>query len=191
MSLSAEAQALFDHARKALPRWLTRGKTAALEWLYGYTEIFDSVRQQGQDWLDITFLEYAAGAELDQHAADRGTSRRAGEDDATLRERLRNITDAVTIPALKASIDALLTLNSLGPCTIIPLRQSRAHFQLPGSSTAFMSRGFRMAFANRPMGYVVILPYGTSAVIGEAVQELLRLLGPGGYIGYVEIRQSP
>lgn len=191
MSLSAEAQALFDHARKSLPRWLTRGKTAVLEWLYGYTEIFDSARQQGQDWLDITYLEYASGAELDQHAADRGTSRRSGEDDDTLRERLRNITDAVTIPALKAAIDALLTLNGLGACTIIPLRQSRGHFQLPTKSTAFMSRGFRMTNNTIPMVYIIILPYGTTSVIGEAVLEITRLLGPGGYKAIVESRQSP
>lgn len=191
MSLSAEAQALFDHARRSLPRWLTRGKNTALEWLYAFTQVFDTTRAQGQDWLDISFLEYASGAELDQHAFDRGTSRRAGEDDPTLRLRLRSITDAVTIPALKTAIDAILTANGLSACTIYNLRGNRAHFQAVGSSSAFMSRGYRMANVNRPMAYIVILPYGTSAVIGEAVEELCRQLGPAGYIAYVEIRQSP
>lgn len=191
MSLSAEAQALFDHARQSLPRWLTRGKTAVLEWLHADTQIFDQARAQGQDWLDITYLEFASGAELEQHAADRGTSRREGEDDPTLRIRLRNITDAVTVPAIEIAVNALLAANGLGVCAIVVLRRDRAHCQIPTKSTSFVSRGYRMTHANRPMGYIVILPYGTSAAIGEAVQEILRLLGPGGYNGYVEIRQSP
>src|SRR5258705_8592656 len=115
MALTAEQQALFDHARRSLPRWLTRGKTAVLEWLHAFTQTFDTVRAQGQDWLDITFLDNATGAELDQHALDRGTTRRSGESDATLRERLRNITDVVTEPALKVAVDALLAASSLGP----------------------------------------------------------------------------
>ncbi len=191
MPLSSEAQALFDHARKSLPRWLTRGRSTALEWLHSYTQVFDQARSQGQDWLDVTFLEYASGTELDQHALDRGTSRRSGEDDPTLRERLRNITDTVTIPALKATIDLVLDASSLGECTIISLRQVRAHCQLPGDSTGFLSRGYRMTNAQRPMGYVVMLPYGTTAVIGEAVAELLRQLGPAGFNAYVEIRANP
>lgn len=191
MTLSAEAQALFDHARNALPRWLTRGKTAALEWLHAFTQIFDQARSQGRDWLDVTYLEFASGAELDQHAADRGTSRRAGEDDPTLRARLRNITDAVTEPAIKSAINALLAANGLGECAIVNLRRDRAHCQTPGNSTAFVSRGFRMTNANRPMSYIVILPFGATAAIGSAVEELLRLLGPAGYQVYVEIRQIP
>lgn len=129
MPLSAEQQALFDHARRALPRWLTRGKTAVLEWLHAYTQTFDSVRAQGQDWLDITYLDNATGAELDQHALDRGTFRRDGEDDDTLRERIRNITDVVTVPALKSGVDALLAASALGPSNWVVLRRDRAHFQ--------------------------------------------------------------
>lgn len=118
MPLSSEAQSLFDHAKAAIPRWLTSAGSAALEWLFGFTEIMDEVRGQGQDWLDITLLENATGVELDQHASDRGTSRRAGESDAALRERLRNITDQLTEPALKAGVDAILEGNFL------------AHFQV-------------------------------------------------------------
>lgn len=113
MSLSSEAQALFDHARQSLPRWLTGAANAALEWLYGFTEVFDEIRVQGQDWIDITYLENATGAELDQHAKDRGTTRRAGESDGALRERIRQITDAVTEPALLVGIDAILDTNGV------------------------------------------------------------------------------
>lgn len=64
MPLSAEQQALFDHARRALPRWLTRGKTAALEWLHAYTQTFDSVRSQSKNWLDATYIDNASAGTL-------------------------------------------------------------------------------------------------------------------------------
>lgn len=194
MALSAEQQALFDHARRALPRWLTRGKTAVLEWLHSYTQLFDAARSQGQDWLDITFIDNAAGPELDQHALDRGTVRRAGEDDATLRERLRNITDVVTEPALKDGVDALLAASGLGASAWVVLRRDKAFMQQTTAADAnesFLSRGYRMTYAQRPMEYIVILPYGTTTAMGEAVAEYLRQYGPAGYGYIVEIRGVP
>jgi hypothetical protein len=191
MPLTPEQQALFDHARQALPRWLTRGRTTALEWLHAFTQIFDSARTQGQEWLDITYLDNATGAELDQHALDRGTSRRVNESDDTLRERLRNITDAVTEPALKTQVDAVLAASALGESHWVNIRRDRAHCQLQGSSTSFVSRGYRAGSTEGPWGYIVILPYGTTAAMGEAVQEYLRQYGPGGFVYYVEIRANP
>lgn len=191
MALTDEQQALFDHARRALPRWLTRGKVAVLEWLHAYTQLFDAARLQGQDWLDATYLDTAVGSELDQHALDRGTVRRYGETDESLRERLRNITDVVTEPALKAGIDALLAASSLDECRFVELRRDRAHYQLPGDSTSFLSRGYRMTYATTPMGYIVILPYGTTAVMAESVEEYLRQYGPAGYHYIVERRLNP
>lgn len=191
MSLTAEQQALFDHARRSLPRWLTRGKTAVLEWLHAYTQLFDAARSQGQDWLDITYLGNAEGSELDQHALDRGTVRRVSESDDSLRERLRSIDDMITEPALKAGVDSILALDSLTESSWVALRRDRAHYQVPGSSTAFLSRGYRMTNAQIPMGYIVILPYGTTSVIGEAVEEYLRQFGPAGYYYIVEIRGVP
>lgn len=193
MPLSSEQQSLFDHARQALPRWLTRGKNAVLEWLHAYTQIFDSVRTQGQEWLDITYLDNATGAALDQHAFDRGTTRRENEDDDTLRERLRNITDAVTEPALKAAVDTILDANGLGESAWLVIRRDRAFCQSVAASNAtesFASRGYR-AGSQTPMGYLVILPYGTTDAIGHAVEEYLRQYGPAGYYYIVEIRGVP
>ena len=194
MSLTAEQQALFDHARKSLPRWLTRGKTAILEWLYAYTQVFDPARSQGQSWLDITYLDNCTGSDLDQHALDRGTVRRDGESDDSLRERIRNITDVVTEPALKAVVDTLLAAASLGASHWVNLRRDKAFCQEPAAvnaNEAFMSRGYRMTYAQTPMGYIVILPYGTDAAMGSAVEEYLRQYGPAGYYYIVEIRGVP
>ena len=41
------------------------------------------------------------------------------------------------------------------------------------------------------MEYIVILPYGTTAAMGEAVGEYLRQYGPAGYGYMVEIRANP
>ncbi len=191
MSLSSEAQALFDHAKNALPRWLTGSANAALEWLYGFTEEFAEIRAQGQDWLDITLIENASGIELDQHAKDRGTTRRENETDPALRIRLRAISDAATEPALIAGVDSILDGLGLGASGIVALRRDGAHFQLPGDSTAFLSRGYRIGHVGRPMAYIVILPYGTTEATANAVSEYLRQYGPAGFIYYVERRTSP
>lgn len=190
-SLSTEAQSLFDHAKNAVPRWLTRGPKAALEWLYAFATIWDTVRQMGQTWLDVTYILKSFGANLDQHAKDRGTQRQSGEGDLALQQRLIQITDAVTEPALQASINALLAANSLGTCAIVNLRRDRGHYHVTGSSSAFASRGYRMTNATRPQGYVVILPYGTSAAIAKGVSDYLRQYGPGGFYYSVEVRANP
>jgi hypothetical protein len=191
MTLSTEAQALFDHARNSVPRWLTRGKNTVLEWLYGYTEVFDATRAQAQSWLDITYILQAFGTDLDQHAKDRGITRRSGEDDLTLQQRIIQVSDAVTQPALEANINLILAANSLGVCAFVNLRRDRGHYQVPGFSTSFASRGYRMTYAGRPQGYIVILPYGTSAAIGSGVDDYLRQFGPAGFNHYVEIRANP
>lgn len=50
----------------------------------------------------------ASGVWLTLRAKDYGIARAPGEDDATLRARIRNVADAVTLPALRAAIDAVL-----------------------------------------------------------------------------------
>lgn len=299
MPLSSEAQSLFDHARNALPRWLTGGVNAALEWLYGYTEIFDEVRSQGQDWVDVTLIGNAVGVELDQHAADRGTSRRANESDEVLRERLRTISDQVTEAAIQKSVDTILTADEFNaiaqvkipvdesnsdwdtvfrslsfggfdytlsviwddtlavptytetetavgwtieikfpttaPTTVadietlvgsestlievfiaganpayvlqdvfdefvnyrftisgfVNLRRDRGHMHTNGVTTSFLGRGYRMCNINRPMGYIVILPFGTTAASANAISEYLRQNGPAGFVYIVERRLTP
>ena len=191
MALSSEDQALFDHAKQSLPRWLTSGVGAALEWLYGFVAEFSPVRTQGQAWVDITYISNATGVELDQHARDRGTSRRSGESDAALQTRLQQIDDAVTQPALMAGVNAILAAAGYGTCAFVNLRRDRAHCHTVGSSTAFVGRGYRVTRNGRPMAYIVILPYPTNAATGNAVAEYLRQFGPAGFIAYVERRINP
>lgn len=195
MVLSNEDLALFKHARDSLPRWVTTAPDSELEWLYAFVAIFAAARDKLQDWLDTTLISNASGVELDQHAADQGTSRRLLEEDVPLRERLRTVTDADTEPALTAGVNAILSAffgaAVFTPAQIVNLRRDRAHFQSPGQSTAFFSRGYRMAYATRPNAYVVILPYGTTPPVTESVVEYLRQFGPGGFLAIVETRRIP
>lgn len=102
-----EAVALFNHARNSIPRWLTSGKSATLEWLYGMAVTIDGVKGTVDEWLDGIFIESATGRYLDQHAKDRDTSRRVDETDSVLKERIRHVEDALTDPALQAGINAM------------------------------------------------------------------------------------
>lgn len=108
MALTSAAQALFDHARNSLPRWVTSGKNSALEWLYAFGEIYEAVHIQATEYLAGIFLNTATGRWLDQHARDRDTTRRVDETDTVLRERLRQIEDSITDPALQAGINAII-----------------------------------------------------------------------------------
>lgn len=108
MALSTFAQGLFDHAKNSLPKWLTSGKRTASEWLYGFGEMFEPVYDLAAEWLSGTFITTAEGRWLDQHGKDRDTTRRLNETDEVFRERLRQIEDAVTDPALQFGINAII-----------------------------------------------------------------------------------
>ena len=65
---------------------------------------------------------------LDQHAVDRGTRRSAGERDAALRTRLRNMDDNVTRPGLLAALRAMMVAAGLtGDPAMTELPRCRAH----------------------------------------------------------------
>ena len=182
-------QALFDHVQKSLPRWLTEGKTTALEWLYAYRDIFVAVKSQGLYWLNMTFIDTAVGPELNQHALDRGTSRRLNEPDPALRLRLKSVVDVVTEPALKASVNAILAANGLTPCGWFTLRRDMIHLSRTNNNNC--DRGFRIGHGGQPMAYVVILPYGTTVAIAKSITEYLRQFGPAGFTSIVEVRGVP
>lgn len=141
MPLSAEAQALFDHARNSLPRWISNGKQAALEWLYGLVAMFDPVRTQAQSWLDGVYLNTATGRWLDQHAKDRDTTRRLNETDAVLRERLRQVEDSITDYALQRGINRILgktvTLATAQTLTITDVVSGTKIINVPAATYQF------------------------------------------------------
>jgi len=112
--LSAQEQALFDWAKDALPDWYA-DDARANEFLAAAAKVLSLSQDQLNDWLvrqtRILDADGPTGTTpdwLNQHARDRGTSRRLDETSDSLRFRLRNIPDAVTRPALLAAITQVL-----------------------------------------------------------------------------------
>lgn len=186
--MTPEQQGLFDHVKAALPRWLVRGPGAALEWLHAFVATLDAARVQAKEWIDATYLDNATARYLDQHARDRGTSRRENESDAALRERIRQIEDAVTEPAILAGVNAILAGVGLPQTAkLVNLRRDRGHYHAVGDSLAFYNRGYRMTNVDRTWSYTIILPAGATEVTRASVLEYLRQYGPAGYLFTVEI----
>lgn len=118
MALTAEEQELFDIARAALPHWFFDNERACEE-LGQSAKVIGAARTQVVDWLAKTNILTAPGASgsdpdwLNQHAIDRGTSRRAGESDAALRVRLRSYPNALTRSAIMLAVTDVLTAVSV------------------------------------------------------------------------------
>lgn len=87
-------------------------------------------QRQVEDWNLATFILSATGAWLNAHARDRGTFRQFNESDAALASRLRTYDDAVTVPAVLAAVQAVLTAEGVTspPPAMVELRQSKAFF---------------------------------------------------------------
>jgi hypothetical protein len=202
MSYTPDEQNLYDHARSSLPRWLFQLSAAAEEWMGAFVKIFAESKVQIDSFRSQTYLLEATGIWLDQHARDRGTSRRDGEDDDTLRARLRIVDDAQTVPAIKAA--ALAVLEGAGVTVptgypaVVELRRDRAFFNTltsNGRRAAYLSRGYRMTWGRwlpyHAQEFVVILPYGTDEATAAAVAEVVRKKKAAGFGYYVERRVNP
>lgn len=163
MALTTQAQALFDQARNSIPRWLTSGRNAALEWLYGFAEIFEPIVTLAEDYLSGTYIDTASGRWLDQHARDRDTTRRVDETDATLRERLRSLEDMITDPALQMGINTILgaQINTLasantilfndpynGDSTLVIPAGTYSHAEIIRAVQAGLPEGWSLRYSN-------------------------------------------
>lgn len=194
MAYSTDEQALYDHLRATLPRFLFQTPTASEEIWGGFVKIFDAIRAQIVEWRNYAEILQATGIWLDQHARDRGAFRQEDETDEALRERLSMIEDMVTTPALTSMVDAILAADGVvGSCAMVELRRDRAHFgdyTATGKNRAYLSRGYRMSVAS-PSGFIVILPFGTGDATRAAVAEALRAKKAGGFNHYVEVRGVP
>lgn len=194
MALTATEQDYYDHAKRSLPRFLFANDGAAQEITGAFAVMVGALHTQVLEWLSFTYILSATGIWLDQHARDRGTTRRENESDATLQARLSTLEETVTRPALLAHVNAILT-GAGYPATaaMVELRRDKGFFAdaTAGASRAFFSRGYRMGSAGRPYRIVVILPYDTDEATAAAVDEYLRQAKAAGYAHTVERRTSP
>lgn len=129
MSLTEDEQALYDFAEGALPSWITHPDPL----LTAAAKQIGAALAQARYLFAQALIGTSEGATattpdwLNQHARDRNTSRQAGESDVALRERLRNIPDAVTRQALLDAADAILAAAGVsGTAALVELPRDGA-----------------------------------------------------------------
>lgn len=114
--LSAEEQDLLTWLLSSIPRWLWMDdpRFSNQEVWVAVVKALVRVQRQGEDWVRATSILTATDVWLSQHARDRGSFRQSIETDLALRERLRTYEDAVTVPALLAVAQSVLTAEGIG-----------------------------------------------------------------------------
>lgn len=190
-TLSATEQLLFDTAKKALPRFLFESEGNAQEILAGFAKAIAPAWDQCGIYINGTKIQDTDSTQLDSHAVDRGTRRRNGESDESLRLRLRTFDQRVTPNAIKSVINDVLATNAAvmptGYPGFVELRPNKIFL----NRAAYLNRGYRVSRAPRDHTIIIILPYGTSATVASAVAEAVRLARAGGVLAYVEVRGVP
>jgi len=133
MALDAEEQELFDFAIAALPSWFTSDERQREE-LAGMAKMFGLVRAALTYWFAQTLITGANGAVptlpdwLNQHAADRGTRRQAGETTPALANRLRNTPDSLTYASIRSAAQAIVIADGgSGTVGLVELPRFAAH----------------------------------------------------------------
>lgn len=130
MAFSAEEQKLYDFAKASLPKFMFQ-QLRDEEVFGAMVKVFDAARQQAVAYFTQALILTADGTGADylnQHAKDRGTTRQTGESDATLRDRLRNIPDALTRLALISAMDSITSPDGIAGGDAIELRRDRGYF---------------------------------------------------------------
>lgn len=126
---------LLEFALSALPHWFQIDARPG-EFLRATSVIMGLAIDQTQYWLDRSLIlnadrpgDLTLPDWLNQHAIDRGTSRRNGETDASLRDRLRNIPDAITRPTLLAAAQSIVESDGIaGTVAMVELRRDKGFF---------------------------------------------------------------
>lgn len=134
MALTVDEQKLLDFALAGLPDWFTHD-VRRLEDLAAAAKCIGQAQATIKYWLGQTLIMQATGPVgddpdwLNQHAMDRNTRRQGGESDSALRERLRNVPDAITRQSILDAVNAILDAEGItDPAGMVELPRSVAHF---------------------------------------------------------------
>lgn len=183
MALTADEQKFYEFAKASLPDWIPDGD----EFLMGAAKMFGGVKALIDYLFGQALIGSAIGATsttpdwLNQHARDRGTTRVDGEDDPTLRERLRFTPDALTRLSILTAINAALEAEGVtDDAAIVELPKHGAHggsySTMTGTGGTFAVTGTTVKFTPavlpwpRPPFYApTLVPLRTtSLIIGSA-----------------------
>lgn len=122
-------QDYIDHVVGSLPTWFVRNERN-MENIKAFAEIFCRAEDQSVFFHQMTFIDQATEGPpdwLNQHAIDRSLLRQGGEDNATLRQRIRSFDNSLSYEALLAYIQNIATAAGLvGTVTLLELRQNKA-----------------------------------------------------------------
>jgi hypothetical protein len=150
------------------------------------------------EWYRQSFILRANGPWLDQHARDRGTFRQAGESDAALAARLREVAKAVTKPALLALATAIVNADGIAGVAVgIELACDGAYYgdsatdaiqayHGDGSVADGVTNGWRVTGTGCPLGFVIIVPAGTPAATAASVSDAVRQKKAGSFRHFIE-----
>ncbi len=202
--LTAEEQRLADWAKDALPGWYS-GDARTPEEIQVFAKIFYRLLLQVQFWVDMTYVGRATeGSEvdwLDALARELGTKRVADETDTSLRYRLRNLQPAITVAAIEDGANQLLDSLGVGDTVEIEELPRDAAFCFDGDAgVPSGSAGYGFFFTPavdalaqrmcRPKGgvVIVIIPFGLSATVRDAVLGLIVKLRAAGITAIVETK---
>jgi hypothetical protein len=164
MALDSQEQDFMDFALAALPRWMRSDDV----FLRGAAKMFGQVRAQSDYWFGQTLISDATGPTtgqpdwLNQHARDRGTSRQNGESDQALRQRIRNVPDALTRDSLLAAANAILASESIsGTVAMVELPRDGAFSGSWAAATSIGGTGgtFALGSSNQVLFTPTTLPW--------------------------------
>lgn len=136
MALTATEQRLFDWAKAQLPEWFVHGEREE-EFLAAAAKQHGIALELAQNWLGQTMILVAVGPTggdadwLNMHAGERNTSRQDPEGDPALRQRIRNVEDAITPPILlKAAQDIVDAEGIVGTVAMVEMPAQGAYTRL-------------------------------------------------------------
>lgn len=176
------ADELVAHARAQVPADFA-ATSRPQEELRALAAQFALAEAQAAEWLRQTRLSYATGAWLRQHGADRGYRPQAGESEDAERARYRTPPSAVTIPAVQAAVDSVLTAAGVaGMARLVEVPVPAGMFV----GRDYANRGWRAA--RKGGGHlVVVVPAGTPAGVQAAVLETVRVKHGAGTSYHLEV----
>ncbi len=170
-TLSTEEVALLDWLKSSIPRWLWMDDKA--QELWGATvKSLIRVQMLIEDLNLATYILTATDIWLEQHAADRGTSRQGNETDVALRSRLRNVPDALTRSALLDAANAILAADGvIGSAAMVELPRDAASL---GAFTADTGVGGTFApMSGTTYKFSPTVPFAMPPFVGATLTRLI------------------
>jgi hypothetical protein len=146
-------QQILEFAQEAMPKYWSKAPRK-MEDLNAMAEVMATALGVCMDLIRQTYILDSEGKWLRQHARDRGLSLQEGESEAALKQRIREVVDALTRPALLAGVESIMAAAGVvGDVAVVDIRRDRAFF---GDYTERTDTGG--VFALTPAGLVTFEP---------------------------------